>query len=428
MRVLLSAFGILLSTASARADSPNIVLILADDLGHADTSLVEGSDVSMPHLDRLAAEGITFTQAYAMGAECTPSRTALLTGRYAQRQLGLECAIGTGNVGRYDDAIALAEQGQLGLKSESATLAPLLQSAGYRTAIFGKWHLGYEPHFSPLKQGFDEFVGFLGGNVEYFEHFELSDIPAYVSGTEPIEREGYLTDLITEDALAFLDRTSAGETPFFLYLPHAAPHFPFQAPEDGDKPTPTSKTWTDGTRDTYRKMLLSLDQAIGAVLQKLDELSLAENTIVIFASDHGAMKPGSNAPFRDYKGTLFEGGIRVPLAIRWPSRISAGEIRNEPVTLMDLNPTLLNAAEALPEAYHSDGLDLLDPAAPIPAQRDLFWRARRGDRTWRAARSGDWKYVSKQESGETETWLFELGKDPTESANLIDSEIGQATE
>ncbi len=283
---------------------PNIVFFLADDMGYADLACFGAPDAKTPRIDQLAAEGVKFVNAYAMGAECTPSRTSILTGRYPARTKGMECAIGTGNVGRYDDAIELAGRHQLGLPAAKAVLAPGLKAAGYRNAIFGKWHLGYEDHFSPLDQGFDEFTGFLGGNVSYFRHVELSDLQVYLKGREKITRAGYMTHLITEDAVGFLGRQhrERPDEPFFLYLPHAAPHFPFQAPGDDTGKAPDPEGWTKGTRATYVKMLEDLDQEVGKVLDALDQNGQAQDTIVVFASDHGAMRPGSNAPWRDYKG------------------------------------------------------------------------------------------------------------------------------
>lgn len=403
---------------------PNIVFIVADDMGYADISSFGAPDLSTPRIDQIGREGIRFTNIYAMGPECTPSRVSFLTGRYPQRVGGMECAIGTGNVGRYEDAIRLADAGDLGLPADYAVLAPSLKAEGYATAVFGKWHLGYEPKFSPLKQGFDEFVGFLGGNVDYFRHRELSDLRVYLSGTEPIRRDGYTTDLITEDALEFLARRSEmPEAPFFLYLPHAAPHFPFQGPGDDDGGLPSEEEWTSGTRETYIEMMRSLDRSVGAVLDSLEEHGFADNTLVVFTSDHGAMKPGLNTPWRDYKGTLFEGGIRVPLLVRWPGKIEPGSESAQVGTLMDLTGSFLNAAGAkLPQGLTLDGDDLLEHArsGTEDYDRELFWRARRGDRTWRAVRDGDWKYLRKIEGGETEEWLFDLGGDPREEKNRIE--------
>lgn len=423
--------GLLQPFAANGADlPPNIVFILADDLGFADTSIYGAPDVETPHIDSIGRDGLKFTHFYAMGPQCTPSRTAFLTGRYPQRAGGIECAIGTGNVGRYDDAIALAEKGDLGLPARLAVLAPALKAAGYHNGIFGKWHLGYEPKFSPLEQGFDEFTGFLGGNVEYFRHHELSDLKVYLSGRKPVEREGYLTDLIAEDTIAFLDaRAAEPDGPFFLFASHAAPHFPFQGPEDRD-PEPTAETWMEGTRESYVAMLRSLDKGVGRVLATLEKNGQAENTIVIFASDHGAMAPGLNTPWRDYKSTLFEGGLRVPCVVRWPGVFKPGSVSAQVGTLMDLTRSFLNAADAeVPDGGKLDGIDILahvreeNPDFP----RTLPWRYRRGDLTWRGLRDGDWKLLYRHEGDTTESYLFDLSADPTETTNLFGSEEDTVT-
>ena len=416
----------LTSTVSAK---PNIVFILADDMGYADLACFGADDVKTPHIDQLAARGVRFTNVYAMGAECTPSRTSILTGRYPQRIKGLECAIGTGNVGRYDDAIDRAGQSDLGLPASEAILAPALQRAGYHNGVFGKWHLGYEKKFSPLDQGFDEFAGFLGGNVDYFQHRELSPIHALLRGRENVERDGYTTDLITEDAVQFLkSRADDPEKPFFLYLPHAAPHFPFQAP-DSDPALPSKENWTKGERGDYVKMIESLDASVGKVIDTLKERGFAGNTLVVFASDHGAIRPGDNGPYRDFKGTLFEGGIRTPLIVRWPGHLEHGSICSETGTLMDLTTSFLRIAGAkAPEGKPLDGVDLLRYAErkePIPA-RTIPWRARRGDRTWKAIRQGNWKYLSKTEAEKTQEWLFNLSEDPYEKTNQLEKKSGWA--
>lgn len=415
-------FLVLISLATAAAaPKPNIVFILADDLGYADIASFGAPDAKTPHIDSLAADGLKFTNFYAMNCQCTPSRTAFLTGRYPQRAGGLECAIGTGNVGRYDEAIALAEKGELGLPAEFAVLAPALKSAGYMNGIFGKWHLGYEPKFSPLDQGFDAFTGFLGGNVEYFEHYETSDLEVYVKGREPIDREGYLTDLITEDAVDFLNRRATEpDSPFFLWVSHAAPHFPFQGPEDRE-PKRTPENWMEGTRQSYVAMLESLDAGVGRVLETLAKNGQAENTLVIFTSDHGAMAPGLNTPWRDYKSTTFEGGLRIPTVMRWPGVIEPGVVSHQIGTLMDLTTSFLNlAGTEPPDGKPLDGIDILghvlDGKPEIP--RTLFWRYRRGDETWWAARDGNVKLVRKQMGEAVEEWLFDLSSDPTETRSV----------
>ncbi len=403
---------------------PNIVFIVADDMGYADISSFGAPDVETPNIDRIATEGIKFTNIYAMGPECTPSRASYLTGRYPQRIGGLECAIGTGNVGRYDDAIRLAEANDLGLPAWNAVLAPQLKKLGYHNAIFGKWHLGYEDKFSPLDQGFDEFVGFLGGNVDYFRHKELSDIEVYLSGRDIIRgREGYTTNLITQDAIQFLaDRRRDPDRPFFLYLPHAAPHFPFQGPEDDDGGMPSAEEWTTGTRETYIKMMENLDASVGAVLEGLDAIGVAENTIVVFTSDHGAMKPGLNSPWRDYKGTLFEGGIRVPLLVRWPAKITPGTTSTQVGTLMDLTHSFLAAAGADIGTLSLSGDDLIGHAISGKPNygRMLHWRAKRDPKVWNAIRYNNWKYIHKLDDGTVTEMLFNLRDDPYEENNLLE--------
>ncbi|MDA7921119.1 sulfatase-like hydrolase/transferase [Verrucomicrobiales bacterium] len=412
-----------LSPLALRADSPNIVFIVADDMGYADISSFGSPDVKTPNIDQLAADGVRFTNIYAMGPECTPSRTSFLTGRYPQRVGGMECAIGTGNVGRYDDAIRLAEKSDLGLPADYAVLAPTLKKAGYHNGVFGKWHLGYEVKFSPLEQGFDEFTGFLGGNVEYFRHTELSELEVYLEGRKPINREGYLTDLITEDALTFLDqRAKASDKPFFLYLPHAAPHFPFQGPEDDLGRLPTEEEWTVGTRESYIEMMKRLDWSVGEIVKALDTHGMTENTIVVFTSDHGAMKPGLNDPWRDFKGTLFDGGIRVPLIASWPGQLPDGKTSEQMGSLMDVTSSFLHAASPEKAAnLELDGIDLFGHviAGKPDEARSLHWRAKRGDRTWWAIRDGNMKYLRKKEAGQSEEWLFNLSDDPREQENLF---------
>ena len=324
--IIMAGLGLIQLPAQSK---PNIVFILADDMGYADLSSYGSPDSKTPNIDKLAAEGVKFTNFYANGQECSPSRTAFLTGRYPQRVGGLECAIGTGNVGRYDDAIRLADNHDLGLPKDLAVLAPTLKKAGYRNAVFGKWHMGYEAKFNPLDQGFDEFVGFLGGNVDYFHHVELSDLPVYYSGRKPVKREGFTTHLITDDAIDFLNRHKAKpDEPFFLYVPHAAPHFPFQ---------------------------------IG--------------------------------------------------------------------TIMDRSQSFMTIAGGKPpEGMASDGIDIINHVVQGKEDqlRTLFWRARRGDRSWWAVRSCDLKYVKKTEGGKTEEWLFDLVEDPEEQENRLDSVAGKS--
>jgi arylsulfatase A len=420
--ILFTGVGIPVQAAQSRAAQPNIILFLADDLGYGDLPMYGAKDVRTPHLDSLARDGVRFTQAYSNGPECTPARTALLTGRHPQRAGGMECPIGTGNVGRYDEAIRLREQNDLGLPPRMAVLAPGLKAVGYATAIIGKWHMGYEPKFNPLDQGFDRFFGILGGNVDYYGHQELSDLPAFYQDREPVQRQGYMTDLLRDEAVGFIREQRTGGSPFFLNLSFTAPHFPFQPPFRPGDPTPTAQEWLKGTRQNYVAMIESMDAAIGQVLATLALRGLSHSTLVVFASDNGAMVPGSNAPLRDYKETLFEGGIRSPVLARWPDRLPAGRVDERVWTLMDLTASFLELAGARPPAGRAlDGhpvlLDVINNR-PSP-ERDFFWRARRGERTWRAVRSGPLKFVSREDAGQREEWLFDLVADPGEQTDLL---------
>ena len=426
LAIFLAASAWLLSTSHA-ADRPNIIFILADDLGYGDLAHTGAPDVETPHLDALAARGITFTSFYNNGPECTPTRTALLTGRYQQRAGGLECAIGTGDVGRYDDAEALAATGQLGLPPEMAVLPRALKDAGYATGIFGKWHLGYRDHFNPLNYGFDQFFGVLGGNCEYYTHKELSPIPVVYENREPVEREGYMTHLITDHALMFLKQQHGSDSPFFLYLPYTTPHFPFQPP--GDRSTYTAENWTAGTRENYVAMVEDLDTQVGRIISYLADNGFKGDTVVAFASDHGAMKPGRNLPYRDFKGTLFEGGIRAPLTVFVPDSELVAKKAHFPALTFDLTHTFLNLAGVENTAdLGLDGIDLIPHVRKDTApQRPLFWRSKRGDRTWRAARVGDLKYISKTEAGQTTQHLFDLATDPHETHDLLDEKPGETS-
>ncbi|MCC6352652.1 MAG: sulfatase-like hydrolase/transferase, partial [Verrucomicrobiae bacterium] len=263
-----------LSTAASPAHKPSIIFLLADDLGWGDVGCYGANGVRTPHIDRLAAEGARFTQCYSNGPECSPTRAAFLTGRYQQRVGGLECAIGIGGVGRYDDAIRLAGRHDLGLPPEEISIARLLKDAGYATAVVGKWHLGYEDKFSPNRHGFDHALYALGGGMDYFHHVE--DAPAYTPvlrlNGAPATRPGYFTDVIADECVRWIGERE-GTRPFFLYVPFTAPHSPYQAPyEAGPSPLAADSTrWKQGTAppEIYAAMIERMDAAIGRILAAL---------------------------------------------------------------------------------------------------------------------------------------------------------------
>jgi N-acetylgalactosamine-6-sulfatase len=411
--------------AASGLKKPNIVFVLADDLGYGDLGCYGRQDIKTPVIDRVAAEGVRFTQYYANGPECSPTRTAFLTGRYQHRVGGLECAIGTGNVGRYDDAIRLRETHDLGLPVEETSIARMLKDAGYATAITGKWHLGYEPKFAPHLHGFDHAFYCIGGGMDYFHYLDtVAGYNLFLNGN-PIRREGHFTDLATDEAIKFIERRADG--PFFLYVPYTAPHSPFQGPDDY-RPDPLpldSPLWKQGQAppDVYVAMIEHMDKCIGRILKVLDDKGLTQDTVVIFSSDNGGTGSARNAPMSKIKGSTFEGGIRVPAVARWPGVIPKGVVNEQVCITMDFSASIVRIAGAtVPSGREFDGLDILKlvETGRGPRKRTLFWRGRRGDRTWRAVRDGDLKYIRRTDGRRTEEYFFDLKEDVGETRSLLE--------
>ena len=422
--ILLALHGAL--CCAAATDRPNIVFILADDLGYGDLACYGREDISTPHLDRLARQGVRFTSHYANGAECTPTRTAFLTGRYQQWVGGLECAIGTGNVGRYDDAIRLRETNDLGLPTDEQTIVRLLRDAGYATAITGKWHLGYEPKFAPHLHGFDYTFYCIGGGMDYFHYLDnVAGYNLFQSGN-PIRREGYFTDLMTDEAMAFVKRQT-GDAPFFLYLPYTCPHSPFQGPDEANKdPLPLdSPRWNQGKAppDVYIAMIEHMDRRIGDLLRLLDDQKLTDNTLVIFASDNGGTRSARNAPFSGIKGSTYEGGIRVPAIVRWPHVVPAGIESHQACITFDFTASIARVAGVEPASDKPlEGIDIVRHVADREPDYDrtLFWRKPRGQTIWKGVRQGTLKFVAQQRGDHESEFLFDLETDKTETHNLRD--------
>ena len=384
----------------------NVILILSDDQGSLDLGCYGADDLVTPHLDRLAASGVRFTDFYANAPICMPSRVSLLTGRDYPRGL-------------------LPGQG---LRPDEITVAELLGRAGYRTALFGKWHLGYTPEMSPNAQGFDEFVGHLTGTLDAYSHF------FYVEGVnrhvlrrngESYQRPGkYLPDLLVEEATRFIDES--GQDPFFLYLPFAIPHYPVQ-PRRQDRELYERSGMEDKRRVLYGAYLTTLDDCVGRVLAAVEARGLTDRTLVIFLSDHGhsteerAFGGGGQAgPYRGHKETLWEGGIRVPCIASCPGRIPAGQVRHQPAIAMDWLPTIAEFCDVpLPDDRPIDGRSLAavlaSDEAPPPHQR-LHWVHYDGSF---AVREGPWKLHSALE----ERWLSNLEADPGERVNLVEKEL-----
>jgi len=417
--------------AAPAAPHPNVVMLLADDLGWRDLGCQGCVDIRTPRIDALARQGVRFTQFYSNGTECSPTRAAFLTGCHPQRPGGLECAIGSGNVGRYDDAIRLRETDDLGLPADEASLARRLRTAGYSTAVFGKWHLGYGDKFAPMRHGFERALYGLGGGMDYFHHVDEGAGAAHVlrlDGARHLRTGEYFTGLVADEAVRFVG--TPRDAPFFLYVPFTAPHAPYQGPDDPhDAPLPPdSPLWKQDRAPpaVYAAMIESLDGAVGRILDALDRAGAGSNTLVIFTSDNGGTRSARPTGLRGFKGTTFEGGIRVPCLARWPGVLAAGSTCDAPAQTIDLTASILRAAGAGTGAL--DGRDVLGALAAgrtIP-DRPLFWRGRRGEKTWRAARDGSLKYVSLQNGAKREEYLFDLAGDPGETNDLLAARGGDA--
>lgn len=421
------------SARGAATAQPNIVFLLADDLGYGDLACYGAKDIRTPAIDRLAKEGVRFTQAYSNGPECSPTRTALLTGRYQQRVGGLECAIGSGNVGRYDDAIRLRATHDLGLPASETSLGQVLKSAGYATALFGKWHLGYEDKFVPARHGFDQAFYCAGGGMDYFHHVEAAPVPedrdrqlhALFLDGRPVKRAGYFTDLIADEAERFI--AAHCDRPFFLYVPFTAPHSPFQAADEWrPQPLPNdSDRWPQGKAPpkVYATMIERMDEAVGRILAALDQTGLSRQTLVVFTSDNGGTASARPAGLRGIKGSTFEGGIRVPCIVRWPGTLPAGITTRQVLLTFDLTASMVRASGArLPAGRTLDGHDLLARLAARQPEvpRTVFWRGRRGKGAWKAVREGSLKYVVRLVDGRKEVeGLFDLSVDQGEQHDLL---------
>jgi arylsulfatase A-like enzyme len=382
---------------------PNIVLVLADDLGYAELGCQGCKDIPTPHTDSIARGGVRFTQGYVTCPICAPTRAGLLAGRYQQR-FGFETNPGP-------EAYA-AEN--FGLPLDQPTLAERLKAAGYVTGMVGKWHVGYKPELTPPKRGFDEFYGFLSGAHNYLPGGRRSELRR---GMETITGEKeYLTDAFGREAVAFIQKNKA--RPFFLYLPFNAVHSPLEA---GEQHLKRVEGIADPKRRTYAAMTVAMDDAVGRVLETLRREGLEENTLIFFLSDNGGPTPqttSSNAPLRGYKGQVWEGGIRIPFMVQWKGKVPAGTVSSDPVISLDIVPTVLAAAgkPASPDDKF-DGVDLLPhlsgEKSGLPHDV-LYWRFH----AKQAIRSGDWKLVKEQRQGRWE--LYNLADDIGETKDLAE--------
>jgi arylsulfatase A-like enzyme len=406
--ILLFAGMVSPSWAQQAARRPNIVLIMADDLGYGDLSIHGCKDIPTPHIDSLAKNGVRCTSGYVSGPYCSPTRAALMTGRYQQRY-GHEF-----NPGPPADKSA-----EFGLSLKETTVADRLKAAGYRTGMVGKWHLGHLEKFNPVNRGFEEFFGFLGGAHDYFKSGEGPN--AIHRGAKPVAETEYLTDAFAREAISYIDRHA--KEPFFLYLTFNAVHTPMQAPE---KYLKRFAGIQDERRRTYAAMLSAMDDAVGAVLAKLRTAGIEDNTLIFFISDNGGppVNSSSNGPLNGHKASTWEGGIRIPFFIQWKAKLPAGKTYEHPVIQMDIVSTSLAAAGVpIDPQWKLDGVDLMPHvtgAKTVPPHDALYWRF--GAQI--AVRHADWKLVK----GRTEGGVgANAGTATTEGAKLFNlkDDIGE---
>ncbi|MGE3842010.1 MAG: sulfatase [Vicinamibacterales bacterium] len=389
---------------------PNIVLIMTDDAGYGDFGSYGAPDIRTPNIDSLARDGVRFTDFYANGATCSPTRAALISGRYQQR-VEIEAPLGG------------SRDFERGLPVSGRSLPQLLKNGGYVTALIGKWHLGYRPEFSANAHGFDYFLGFKSGYSDYWQHTAGSDSPLTADLFEnerPVEIPGYLTDVFTERSVRFIEQNAS--RPFFIDVAYNAPHWPYQDPDRqsvahdkarhlGPFDNPTN------SRADYVKMVERVDRGVGQILATLDRLGLRQNTIVIFTNDNGGEWLSNGGPLFHHKGSVWEGGIRVPAIIRWPVLLRPGTVTSQVGITMDLAASLLAATgTSVPRDARLDGINLFPilEGRATPVERTLFWRVP-GQRPQQAVRSGDWKLV--MDGGRA--LLFDLRTDVGERTNLI---------
>jgi len=391
---------------------PSIIFIVADDLGFADLGCYGGRDAEFgavsPVLDGLAARGMRFTEGYSNSPVCSPTRFALMTARYQYRLRGAA-----------EEPINSKSRGSatLGLPPGHPTLPSLLRAAGYRTALVGKWHLGYPPTFGPLRSGYEEFFGPLSGGVDYFTHCDSRGTHDLYSGEEERVEHGYLTDLFSQRAVDYIERMSGQEDPFFLSLHYTAPHWPWETRDDaGLAPQVADNLFhlDGGNIETYRRMVHHMDEGIGWIMAALEKQGIADDTLVVFTSDNGGERFSDNWPLVGGKMDLTEGGIRVPWIAHWPAAISPGGESAQHCMTMDWSATLLDVAGAPADlAFPLDGVSLLpvlrDPA--VQFARPLHWRM--NHRGQRALRDGDWKYLRVDGND----YLFNIPADARERAN-----------
>ncbi|MEP6738540.1 MAG: sulfatase-like hydrolase/transferase [Chryseolinea sp.] len=402
---LLVLITFLLPTNMVAQQRPNIIYIMTDDMGYGDLSGYGRKNYTTPNLDKLASQGMKFMNAYAAAPLCTPTRVGFMTGRYPARiPVGLMEPL----TGSEDDI-------NFGLTDQTPSLSTLVKKSPYHTALIGKWHLGLQSEHSPNKNGFDYFFGIRSGSADYFSHKGDGTTHDLWENDSLIYQQGYLTDIISQKAISYI--STDHNKPFFLVINFNAPHWPWQGPNDRAYPDSVDYR-AGGSADTYAEMMKSLDDCIGKIIAAVDRYA-SSNTIVIFTNDNGGERFSDNGGLSKAKGTLWEGGIRVPAFVRWPGKIAPGTITNQVAVTMDWTATILDLTGAKPlKQFPLDGINLMpvltDKTANI--NRTIYWRTFQRTKQ-KAMRMGDWKYL-QDEKGE---YLFNLSNDQQEKNNLTET-------
>ncbi|MEM9017176.1 MAG: sulfatase-like hydrolase/transferase [Verrucomicrobiota bacterium] len=428
----LPLFFLLVASATA-SDRPNFIVVMVDDMGYAGLSCFGNPYFETPELDRLAAEGMRFTDFHSSGTVCSPTRAGLLTGRYQQRT-GIEAVI---------HPVSDHPEHLKGLQISETTFAELLKEQGYATGLIGKWHLGYPQNsddYHPQNHGFDEFVGYHSGNIDFVSHVGDHYRHDWWHGKIETPEEGYTTHLINDYAVDFVRRHGSGDTPFCLYVAHEAIHNPVQVPGD-----PVRRTleewdrwnWKNATEEErigkYRGMTLPIDEGIGQLRNVLEEVGADRNTLILFFSDNGPARefPSGDPRWRGAKGSVYEGGHRVSAFAWWPDVIKEGQVSDQTLLSLDVMPTLLSLSGLDPADYELDGIDLsnLLSFGEALAPRPLFWASMsNGGIRSEAMREGPWKLVVQHPKSTPGTFenesveLYHLDHDPSETDNLAEKE------
>ena len=387
------------NTSNKHNDKPNIILIVADDLGYGDLSIFGNKDILTPNIDKLGEEGVVFTDFHSNGSVCSPTRAALLTGKYQQK-------VGVSGV------ITAKNHRDKGLSIDEITFANIAKESGYKTGIFGKWHLGYDPLYNPINQGFDEFIGFVSGNVDYHSHIDQEGYKDWWFDNELNEEFGYSTDLISKHSIDFIKKNK--DENFLLYIAHESPHYPFQG-RNSQKVREVGKDFIRGLPDNkdeiYKEMVEVMDEGVGEVIDLLYELNIDKKTIIFFFSDNGGTRNGNNGLFKGFKGSLYEGGHRVASMVWSPSIIKKG-YRNETFLTMDILPTISDFIGGSIN-HPLDGVSMKNNLLfnEKIIERLLFWEYNSNY----AVRKNNWKLLIKKDNSKE---LYDLSNDISEEENI----------